>query len=294
MLRRRENICKNTQIASMPKRPRSHQLEDISRNRLRQIFNEVGWTVEDLAKDYGEDLLVRIFDKGKSTPLTFFVQAKATDNLARYLNRNKSSLSYPVSSKHLRHWRKFQEPVLLMLWDSKSDKTFWTCVQTALTTQLKTIDLTTQQKNIRISCDSWIDGRGLDEIRSIAHSRYSHVELERKGARILVEMLQRESGGKVEYSSYGVLSIERNGGLDVSIFGRLADKLNDVAISKSISLEKALELAINDLSKAVEKFKNTGTFPVLNKKTGQVEYLRMTQKQFVHHIKKYLASKEQE
>jgi hypothetical protein len=42
----------------MPQRPRSHEVEDLSRNRLRYAFNGVGGTVEDLRKDYAEDLLI--------------------------------------------------------------------------------------------------------------------------------------------------------------------------------------------------------------------------------------------
>jgi hypothetical protein len=45
----------------MPARPRTHELEDLSRSRLREAFVRHGWTAEDLQKDYREDLLVRIF-----------------------------------------------------------------------------------------------------------------------------------------------------------------------------------------------------------------------------------------
>lgn len=76
----------------MPQRPRSHEVEDLSRNRLRDAFNGVGWTVEDLRKDYGEDLLVRIFDNGIATPLSFFVQAKGTDVIQNY-----ASATGPIS-----------------------------------------------------------------------------------------------------------------------------------------------------------------------------------------------------
>ena len=75
----------------MPRRPRSHHLEDLSRNRVHDAFTAVGWTVEDLRKDYGEDLFVRIFQDGRATLLCFFVQAKATDNLERHLTKGKRS-----------------------------------------------------------------------------------------------------------------------------------------------------------------------------------------------------------
>ena len=76
----------------MLQRPRSHRIEDLSRNRLRDAFNSVGWVVEDLRKDYGEDLLVRIFEQGVATPVAFFVQAKATDRIEDYTNADGTSV----------------------------------------------------------------------------------------------------------------------------------------------------------------------------------------------------------
>jgi len=68
----------------MPKRPRSHEIEEFSRGRLRDLFGRLGWVVWDLHPDYGEDLLVRIFTNGAATHYSFFVQAKATDHIDRY------------------------------------------------------------------------------------------------------------------------------------------------------------------------------------------------------------------
>jgi len=67
----------------MPKRPRSHEIEEFSRGRLRDLFGRLGWVVWDLHPDYGEDLLVRIFTNGAATHYSFFVQAKATDHIDR-------------------------------------------------------------------------------------------------------------------------------------------------------------------------------------------------------------------
>ena len=80
----------------MPKRTHSHELEDLSIVRLHQAFKEKGWTVEDLRKDYGEDLFVRLFNNGATTPLSFFVQAKGTDNLTQYLDRNNEVIRFAV------------------------------------------------------------------------------------------------------------------------------------------------------------------------------------------------------
>jgi hypothetical protein len=84
----------------MPNRPRQDVLEDLATSALEHLFAEAGWTAEKLAKDCGEDMLVRIFDAGKSSPLRFFVQSKATDNIARYLTRNRRTIAYPIGTNH--------------------------------------------------------------------------------------------------------------------------------------------------------------------------------------------------
>ncbi len=85
----------------MLQRPHSHRIEDLSRNRLRDAFNSVGWVVEDLRKDYGEDLLVRIFEQGVATPLSFFVQAKATDRIEDYTNADGTSVLFPTEKRRI-------------------------------------------------------------------------------------------------------------------------------------------------------------------------------------------------
>src|SRR5712664_1653555 len=109
----------------MARRPRSHQIEDLSRDRVRSAFNSLGWTVEDLRKDYGEDLLVRIFETGVATPLMFFTQCKGTDSVENYISRGKRKLLFPVKMRHIEHWDRFWEPVILSVWDSKTDRTYW-------------------------------------------------------------------------------------------------------------------------------------------------------------------------
>lgn len=89
--------------SGMPVRTRSHRLEDQPRDRVRTIFSDKGWTVEDVRKDYGEDLIVRTFLKDTPTPYWFFGERypaemrerassvgatmRAEDGLAKAVNR---------------------------------------------------------------------------------------------------------------------------------------------------------------------------------------------------------------
>jgi hypothetical protein len=67
----------------MPKRPRSHQLEDLSKNRFRELLPP-SWVARDKSHDYGIDLEVEIFGQDSAaTGLTFFVQLRATDSLQK-------------------------------------------------------------------------------------------------------------------------------------------------------------------------------------------------------------------
>jgi hypothetical protein len=108
----------------MPKRPRSHELEDLSRVQLRNLFSQQGWVVWDLHPDYGEDLFVRIFSKRAATQYSFFIQAKATDHIEKYIQKDGEHIRFPIKMDHIQHWENFWEPVVLTIWDAKSNKTY--------------------------------------------------------------------------------------------------------------------------------------------------------------------------
>ncbi|MFZ3005814.1 MAG: DUF4365 domain-containing protein [Phenylobacterium sp.] len=80
----------------MPQRPRSHQLEDISLNRFRDLVPPA-WVVRERSRDYGLDLEVEVFtEAGDATGLFFYVQVRATDdpNSARKLRFDVDQLDY--------------------------------------------------------------------------------------------------------------------------------------------------------------------------------------------------------
>ncbi|WP_181242615.1 DUF4365 domain-containing protein [Caulobacter vibrioides] len=64
----------------MANRPRSHQLEDLSRNRFRALV-PLHWVVRDRSHDYGVGFEVEVFSPdGEATGLIFLAQLKATDS----------------------------------------------------------------------------------------------------------------------------------------------------------------------------------------------------------------------
>ena len=120
----------------MPSRPRSHSLEDVSIAHLTSCFAGVGWTTERLSSDYGEDLLVRVFERTRATEYSFFVQAKATDNLSQFLIHDGEVISFPIDGDHAKYWLHFWEPVILTVYDAASHVTYWTCIQDYLKKRL--------------------------------------------------------------------------------------------------------------------------------------------------------------
>ena len=211
----------------MPKRTRSHQIEDLSRNRLHAGFESCGWTVEDLAKDYGEDLLVRIFDRGVATPYSFFVQAKATDRIATFIRQKV--VAFPIETGHLRHWVRFSEPVILTLWDSKRDVTYWVCVQDAVK-RMGISESAYKRKTLSVAIPlaNQLNQDGLLRISGIAKIRLERHLRENEGAQILIDLIQETSGRKVrDYNAdIGYLSLEDPKGGEVCYFwGQMRDEV---------------------------------------------------------------------
>jgi hypothetical protein len=191
----------------MPHRTRSHVIEDLSRDRIRQAFNRMGWTVEDLRKDYGEDLLVRIFDAGVATPLLFFVQCKGTDNIRKYASGDGPGVLFPVKRRHIEHWERFSEPVILSVCDSKADRAYWECVQSYLSSNCGMLALSKANDNkadeVRIPVTNPLDEVGLARIRSITRIRFERFEGERQGARTLIQILEERLNLRIEYDFRG-------------------------------------------------------------------------------------------
>ena len=100
----------------MPKRPRQHQIEDLSRAKFASILPEE-WVLRSQDHDYGIDNEVEIFDQdGNSTGLIFKIQLKASDVPSSIVKLKTQSISY---------YRSFDIPVLIVLYNASSDKVYY-------------------------------------------------------------------------------------------------------------------------------------------------------------------------
>jgi len=71
-------------IMKTERRVWQHIFEDRSESQLSDAFESVGWVVQRLRRDYGEDLYARPFKHGSPTGQDFFIQLKGTDNVEQY------------------------------------------------------------------------------------------------------------------------------------------------------------------------------------------------------------------
>lgn len=104
----------------MPKRPRSHQLEEESWKAFSNAIPNY-WILRKPQPDYGLDGEVEIFNQsGSSTGLMFLVQLKGTDTV----NKLKA-LSFPFSLEMLDYYKSLPMPVLLVRYHSPSKELYF-------------------------------------------------------------------------------------------------------------------------------------------------------------------------
>lgn len=245
----------------MPKRPHSHKHEDQSRTRVRSVFESQGWTVEDLAKDYGEDLMVRIFENSQATPFLFFVQAKSKekDGWERSIN---DSIPIRVKRDHLDHWSRFWEPVILTVWMIQSDVTYWECIQNAVLRRErrgKQIG-NGETVTIRVPITQVLDTDGVSRIDRLTRARFKRFQRERDATEFLLDLLREEIGLDLDYQpQYGIVSIptgsfvpDREASPRTYVFGRAKRDIDRLTRLLGVSSEQALDYVLNDFLSGLE------------------------------------------
>jgi hypothetical protein len=237
----------------MPKRPRQHVIEDLARAQLHSSFASVGWSVEDLDQDYGEDLLVRIFEDGKATPWSFFIQSKAADHIDRFLLQDGRYIAFPIKSKHAQHWERFWEPVVLAVYDTKSEVTYWEVIQSYLNTN-RSLSINTPNKSItvHVPTDNKLDYEGFLRLRNRTRTRFERFEAQKEGAQLLIDELHNQWGVRIEYEpEFGLLMLPKghfqpdaSDERTVTVFGRLASQLDRFQKKYKMELQRAFERSI--------------------------------------------------
>jgi hypothetical protein len=105
------------------KRPEQHTTADIAVTAVRQIFNDVGFAVDEIIRDYGEDLIVQTSLNGEVDPSRLWVQVKGTRRMSNFKRRDGYAIS--VSLPHARKWLSITDLVVVVLWDITTGRGFW-------------------------------------------------------------------------------------------------------------------------------------------------------------------------
>ncbi|MFT3771925.1 MAG: DUF4365 domain-containing protein [Minicystis sp.] len=85
----------------------------------------LGWIPSGIDTDMGEDLLVRIYDGGESTGLSFYVQIKSIADSGKRQHKKTATIPYSLDVKDLKHWEKQTSLVVLVLWDVEKQQGWW-------------------------------------------------------------------------------------------------------------------------------------------------------------------------
>jgi hypothetical protein len=276
----------------MPKRPRPHIIEDLARAALRDTFSRIGWTSEDLAQDYGEDMLVRIFDEGEATPWTFFVQSKATDSIHRFLIGDGAFLSFSIKSDHAKHWTSFWEPVVLAIYDTKSKLTYWEIIQTSLESPHElTAGNPRASLRVHVPVDNVLDDEGVQRLRYRTKQRFERFEAQKVGAQILLEELKSQWGVEISYDpENGVLLLPEGefradpaGTVRFIAFGRLAAQFQRIRDQHGVEAQHALDQGLSIMEQVIRGFES-GAKLQLRDSTGGVEQEWKSLKSLFHYI----------
>ena len=108
----------------MPERTREHEIGERALDAVRKTLSSKGFAIDDLRKDYGEDLLVQTSHEGQMDASRLWFQVKGTDDVARYRTSKRSKkerFSYPVRLDTAMRWIRTIDLVVVVLWDVERD-----------------------------------------------------------------------------------------------------------------------------------------------------------------------------
>ncbi len=129
--------------------------------------------------------------RGLTCTYSFFVQAKATDHIERYSQKDGKHLSYPIASDHLEHWSRFWEPVILTVWDAKTGITYWQIIQDYIEDE-EIILLNRNNINVRIPLSNILDENGIRRIFYCTIQRFERFDRANEGMQILSDFLKKQ------------------------------------------------------------------------------------------------------
>lgn len=258
----------------MAKRPRSHVLGDIAVTKTSQLFVEHGWTSEVILHDYGEDLLVRVFDNDVATSKLFFLQSKSTEDVSNF-RRNDGYIKYKFKPDHISMWNELRHPVIVTLYDAKTDIIYWQDVQW----YLRDAALSRKEPSSFLFHDEKTLTRDkFAEFESHIAARYQVFEDVNNSSKELEDALQEHYGMGVNFGADGVIMLpngtftkDKEGGSNVFFFGAVASLLEELEEQHEVDVRQVIMEQVEEQLKIVNAFKDGGKLVVRNSNGKVVE-----------------------
>ncbi len=106
-------------------------IADLSVNHVERHALQCGFTVERIRHDYGVDLELNFYDEhGYCKNGRVLVQLKATDRIE--MREGGASVAVTVDARDLQLWNGSLDPVILIVFDTATDRAYWLYVQAHL------------------------------------------------------------------------------------------------------------------------------------------------------------------
>ncbi|SHN73318.1 Tetratricopeptide repeat-containing protein [Paenibacillus sp. ov031] len=152
------------------KKKRSHNLEELSENALRDLVTKKNWIVRKKEKDYGIDFELQIVDTDENvTEKTISIQLKSTDSV--FLNDNVKLKN--MNTENMKDYEKHWLPVFILLWVESKKCFYYIFVQRYIKEVLdKENSNWRKQKTITISKMEFLD---FDLIEELSLEGYKYI-----------------------------------------------------------------------------------------------------------------------
>jgi hypothetical protein len=147
--------------------------ENVSRRQFEALLEAYEFVTADISPDLGEDILVRVYDKGVSTGLSFYTQLKSVANINNYLLKS-GDISYPFEIKDLEHWGNQAVTVFLVIWDITQNQGWWIWINDAIRylQEHNPSWRKNETANVHLSSKNRPDESGLSNIRHLLADLY--------------------------------------------------------------------------------------------------------------------------
>jgi hypothetical protein len=160
-------------MSKLPKRPRQHTLEKLSRQHVESILPPE-WIVEGFENDYGLDLQVEIVKNEQVTGAHFYIQLKSTDHL---VVRKDGYIAHPCKTSTLRYFLERPELVIYVVYDAQQQEAYWIWIQDYLRQTVEAGWQNKEEITIRIPKKDTFDQKAVQEIEKRVREAHSLEQL---------------------------------------------------------------------------------------------------------------------